>query len=162
MEMGLSDKVNTSDFQAFHEYKLILSSVPAGVVTAILILIAVPNNFPYQGIEHTQSSRPKKFSKENLLRLDLLGSLLLLGASLIFVTVLLEAGTEFSWGSATAIVLLVVSAVLLALFLWNERTVTNDNWRPEPIFPWRYLFNRAWMGTLLYVETCRSLDSELI
>lgn len=65
------------------------------------------------------------------------------------MTVLLEAPNEFSWHSGTAVTLFVLSGVLGLLFLVNERMFSNDNWRPEPVFPWRFLFNRAWIGTLI-------------
>jgi len=35
------------------------------------------------------------------------------------------------------------------LFVLNERVVTDDNRRAEPIFPWRFVVNRKWMGGLL-------------
>ena len=67
---------------------------------------------------------------------------------MLLVTVLLEAGTSFSWSSGVSISLLVISAVLWALFVINERIVSNEQRRPEPIFPWRFFF-REWMGTLM-------------
>ena len=88
-------------------------------------------------------------SWHSLCRLDICGALLLLGASLLLVTVLLEANNEFSWNSGTAISLLIVSAALWILLSINERVVTGDQWQAEPIFPWRFLSNRGWMGTLL-------------
>ncbi|KAI9788799.1 MAG: hypothetical protein M1816_006580 [Peltula sp. TS41687] len=127
-----------------------LLNVPAGVVTVILLFICVPTNFPHQGQPSYIAPRfRQKISKQSLSRLDVFGAVTLLGATLLLVTVLLEASNEFAWRSATAISLLVISAVLWILFLINERVVTGDNWRPEPVFPWRFLFNRAWMGTLL-------------
>lgn len=68
------------------------------------------------------------------------------------MTVLLEVGTEFAWSSGTAISLLVISAVMWILFAVNERIFTSEKWKQEPIFPWRFFHNRAWMGTLLYVS----------
>ena len=124
--------------------------MPAGLVTLILLYLSVPANFPYQGQPfHVAPSFRQKISKTSLARLDLSGAFLLLGATLLLVTVLLEAPNEFAWLSKTAIVLFVLSGVLSLLFLVNERIITSDGWRPEPIFPWRFLFNRAWMGTLI-------------
>ena len=125
-------------------------SVPAGLVTIILLYLSLPANFPYQGqLFYIAPGFRQKISKASLARLDVSGAFLLLGATLLLVTVLLEAPNEFSWHSTTAIVLFVLSGVLGMLFLLNERVVTGDNWRPEPIFPWRFLFNRAWIGTLI-------------
>ena len=127
-----------------------LLSVPSGLVTMVLLFTFLPTNFPHQGqASYVAPTFRQKMSLRSLLRLDLLGAFLLLGATMLLVTVLLEASNEFAWKSRTAIALLVVSAVLWSIFLVNERMVTSDTWRPEPIFPWRFLFNRAWMGTLL-------------
>lgn len=124
--------------------------MPAGLVTIVLLYLSVPANFPYQGQPfYVAPSFRQKISKASLARLDLFGAFLLLGATLLLVTVLLEAPTEFSWHSKTAIALFVLSGVLGLLFLVNERTVSGENWHPEPIFPWRFLFNRPWMGTLI-------------
>ncbi len=125
-------------------------SVPAGSVTIVLLYLSVPANFPYQGQPlYRAAGFRQKISKISLARLDVSGAFLLLGATLLLVTVLLEAPNEFSWHSKTAIALFVLSGVLGLLFLVNERVVTGDNWRPEPIFPWRFLFNRPWIGTLI-------------
>ena len=125
-------------------------SVPAGLVTIILLYLSLPADFPYQGqLFYVAPGFRQKISKASLARLDVSGAFFLLGATLLLVTVLLEAPNEFSWHSTTAIVLFVLSGVLGMLFLLNERVVTGDNWRPEPIFPWRFLFNRAWIGTLI-------------
>ena len=127
-----------------------LLNVPAGVITVILLFICVPANFPHQGqASYVAPTFKEKLSRQSLSRLDVSGAFLLLGATLLLVTVLLEASNEFAWGSGTAISLLVVSAVLWVLFLINERIVTGEEWRPEPVFPWRFLVNRPWMGTLL-------------
>ena len=127
-----------------------LLNVPAGVITVILLFICVPANFPHQGqASYVAPTFKEKLSRQSLSRLDVSGAFLLLGATLLLVTVLLEASNEFAWGSGTAISLLVVSAILWVLFLVNERIVTGEKWRQEPVFPWRFLVNRPWMGTLL-------------
>ncbi len=127
-----------------------LLNVPAGLITIVLLFLCVPRNFPNQGrVSSMAPNFREKMSLRSLSRLDLTGAFLLLGATLLLVTVLLEASNAFAWKSGTAISLLVVSVVLWILFLVNERIVTSDEWRPEPVFPWRFFFNRAWMGTLL-------------
>ena len=118
----------------------------------ILLFISIPENFPHQGkASYVALTLRQKFSSASLARLDVSGAFLLLGATLLLVTVLLEAGTSFSWSSGTSISLLVISAVMWILFMVNERIMTNETWRPEPVFPWRFCFSRPWMGTLLYV-----------
>lgn len=115
-----------------------------------MLLICIPPKFPHQGKEsYVAPSFREQVSRHSLARLDISGALLLLGASLLLVTVLLEATNDFSWNSGTAISLLVLSAVLWVLFLVNERVITSYKWRVEPTFPWRFLSNRTWMGTLL-------------
>ena len=116
----------------------------------ILLYLSVPANFPYQGQPfYVGPGVRQKISKVSLARLDLSGAFLLLGTTMLLVTVLLEAPNAFSWHSNTAIVLFVLSGVFGCLFLLNERVITGDNWRPEPVFPWRFLSNRAWIGTLI-------------
>lgn len=120
------------------------------MATILLLLICIPANFPHQGQKsYLAPSIRERISRQCLSRLDISGALLLLGASLLLVTVLLEANNEFAWNSGIAISLLIVSAALWILLLVNERVVTGDQWQAEPIFPWRFLSNRAWMGTLL-------------
>lgn len=123
-----------------------LINVPAGVVTCILLLISMPANFPYP--EKTKKMSDGQ-SMRNLGRLDWPGAFLLLGATILLVTALLEGGSEFAWKSGTAISLIILSVILFIVFLVNERLVTRESRRQEPVFPWRFLFNRAWMGTLL-------------
>ncbi|KAF4636426.1 hypothetical protein G7Y89_g1666 [Cudoniella acicularis] len=126
-----------------------LLNVPAGVMILVLILSSIPANFPHQGdASYIPLSLKQKFSRNSLLKIDLIGVPLLLGASLLLVTVLLEGGTQFAWNSATSISLFVISALLWSLFMVNERIITSETRLPEPIFPWRFLFNREWMGVL--------------
>ena len=148
--MGVFTEVSRFDYHMLGTDTDLERSVPAGLVTIILLYLSVPKNFPHQGqpLYVTPGFR-QKVSKTSLARLDLSGALLLLGATLCLVTVLLEAPNEFSWHSKTAITLFVLSGVLGVLFLLNERVVTADNWRPEPVFPWRFISNRIWLGTLL-------------
>lgn len=93
------------------------------------------------------------FTRSSLQRLDLLGAGLLLTASLLLVTALVEASTEFAWSSGVIISLLVLSAVAWMGFLFWEWYISKSNGKQEPIFPWRFFYNRAWMGMLLYVIT---------
>jgi hypothetical protein len=80
--------------------------------------------------------------------LDAVGSFLLLGASLLLVTVLNETNIEFDWSSGTAIALIVLSGVMwIAFFAWEWFMV---DYLPnlQPIFPKRFFYNKAWMGML--------------
>lgn len=112
--------------------------------------MSISNNFPnhHKTLSDRGQTSQRKFSSSNLARLDVFGTFFLLGATMLLVTVLLETGTSFSWSSGVSIALLVLSAVLWTVFLINERIVSNEQRRAEPIFPWRFFF-REWMGTLM-------------
>lgn len=119
-------------------------------MTFVIILVALPANFPYQGnANYIAPTWRQKLSRTYVTRLDISGAFFLLGASFLFVTVLLEAGTEFAWKSTAAIVCLVISGIMWILFVFNEWVLTNDKYKQEPIFPSRFLLNRPWMGVLL-------------
>ncbi|KAI9647503.1 hypothetical protein NHQ30_003888 [Ciborinia camelliae] len=127
----------------------ILKSVPAGIVAMILLFLSMPPGFPNHGnSSEGQPGLNPKLSLAPFLRIDALGTLLLLGTSFLFVTSLLETSTKFSWGSSTTISLLVLSGVFLIGFLFWERHITISSSQQEPIFPWRFVHNRAWMGML--------------
>ena len=127
-----------------------LLNVPAGFVTVMLLVISMQTTPPRRSHMSCGISTLRfRLSLQSFYRLDLSGAFLLVGATMLLVTVLLEATNEFSWDSSVAISLLIASAVLWILFVTNERILTSDQWRPEPIFPWRFFFNRAWMGVLL-------------
>ncbi len=152
MEVDISSEVRCTHHSLGH--RLTCVSVPAGVVTILVLCTCIPANFPHQGQQsYVAPTFREQISANSLCRLDVSGAFLLLGASLLLVTVLLEANNEFPWNSGAAISLLVISGALWIGFLANERVVTGDQWRAEPIFPWRFLFNRVWMGTLLYVQS---------
>ncbi|KAF2807322.1 MFS general substrate transporter [Mytilinidion resinicola] len=125
-----------------------LINVPIGVTTIIILLITLPNSFPC----HSRKTAPmalQNSSLPNLRRMDFLGAFLFTGASFTFVTSLLESSTKYSWSSAPTIVLLVISVALAISFISWERYITLGSNMPEPIFPWRFVYNRAWMGMLL-------------
>jgi hypothetical protein len=74
---------------------------------------------------------------------------MLLVATLFLVTALEEADTEFPWKSGFVISLLVISGVAWLLFLLWEKYVTSNSTRQEPVFPWRFVQNRVWLGMML-------------
>ncbi|KAF2800543.1 MFS multidrug transporter-like protein [Melanomma pulvis-pyrius CBS 109.77] len=125
-----------------------LINVPIGTITAVLLLIALPTGFPFHGQKPAPIPLQDSFSMR-LKRIDFLGTFLFLGASFTFVTALLEASTKFQWSSPPTISLLVISGVLAISFLVWERYITLYSRTQEPIFPWRFVHNRAWMGMLL-------------
>ena len=96
---------------------------------------------------------------DHLRRIDYFGAGLLLIASLSLVAALLEAVIEFSWRSAFTIVLLVLCATSSIGFLAWERHITSEGHKQEPVFPWRFLKIRSWMGMLLYGFPISALKS---
>ena len=126
------------------------SSVPAGVVAAIMIVICMPNGFPHHGDPRTpRSDTVGAFSKTTFDRVDFLGAFMLLIATLFLVAALEEAGNRYPWRSAFVIVLLTISGFAWIAFLWWERRVTLHSGAQEPVFPWRFIQSRIWLGMLL-------------
>ncbi|KAF2451073.1 hypothetical protein P171DRAFT_439600 [Karstenula rhodostoma CBS 690.94] len=122
-----------------------------------IFLINIPNRFPYQnhptvtsrdGVQRTTLARSSS--------LDLIGAFCLLGASLLLVTDLLEAGVTFEWKAAPSISLFTLSGVLWTAFVLQKyRLSQSEHTTTEPIFPWEFFQNRAWMGTpILSVSRC--------
>ena len=88
-----------------------------------------------------------------LRKLDFVGFLLLLAASVFLVTALEEAGTQYKWSSALVVILLVLAALSwLGVIGWSW-FVDHKETSVEPVFTWRFLQNRVFMGALLYVES---------
>ncbi|KAK3197256.1 hypothetical protein GRF29_1536g1100656 [Pseudopithomyces chartarum] len=105
---------------------IFLLNVPVAAPALAIIVFVVPRGFPYH-------DNPKSFktlmSKANLKRVDFLGGTLLLLATLSLVAGVEEAGLSHSWDSAFVIAI-VPGAV-------------------EPVFPWRFVQNRVWMGMII-------------
>ncbi|TGO57255.1 hypothetical protein BELL_1354g00020 [Botrytis elliptica] len=97
-----------------------LFNVPVGALAIVLLIIFVPNGFPHQNNPNPRSrSLATKFSRSSLAKIDGLGVFLLL------VTVLLSAGNDFAWNSATTIVLFIISGFLWIAFAVNESVIAN-------------------------------------
>ncbi|TVY43112.1 Efflux pump [Lachnellula subtilissima] len=127
---------------------LFLLNVPAAAIVFVVLLICMPAQFG-----NSKSSAPSPVQKDTiwglLKKIDVIGAVLLLGASFLLVTALLEASTSFTWSSAVVIVLLVLSVVSWVLFALWERHLSKRGKEQEEMFPWRFVKNRAWMAMLL-------------
>ena len=125
-------------------------SVPAGAVAMVLLLLALPSQFPYQG-GHPQNpwKGQKLLSLVSLRRVDFIGAILLLSATVLLVCALEEAGIAYQWSSALVITFLVIAGLLWILFPFWERYVTNSATKQEPVFPWRFMKSRVIIGMLL-------------
>lgn len=128
-----------------------LFCVPLGVATILLLLIVLPASFPHQGDPNYQHPTWRdRIARRSLARLDAAGAFLLLGATMLIVAVLLEGGLSIAWNSGPAIALFVVSGLMWIAFLGNEWFFTKHERTLEPIFPWRFIHNKPWMGVLLF------------
>jgi hypothetical protein len=74
---------------------------------------------------------------------------MLLVATTLLVTVLEEANRDYQWRSAFTITLFVISGLTWMVFLAWERRVTLYSEHVEPVFPWRFIQSRVWLGILL-------------
>ena len=113
----------------------------------LLVVVCIPKNFPYHGNPNVPSRTLKSIlSSKNIARIDFIGGALLLVATLALVAALEEAGLDFGWKSSFVITLIVVSGVLWIAFVFWERHVTLGSGVIEPVFPWRLLTSRVWLG----------------
>ena len=126
-------------------------SVPSGITSIVLLLFTIPQNFPFHGLpasRHQPLALKQRFSKSQLSRLDLVGTILLLSATVFLVTALEEAGTRYDWNSAFTIIVLVITASSWALFLAWSRRLSHQGGAQEAVFPWRLAQSRVCLGLL--------------
>ncbi|KAF7879093.1 hypothetical protein EAF04_000293 [Stromatinia cepivora] len=126
-----------------------LLNVPAAGLAAIVLMISFPGNFPYHNHpELKKRGALHNFTFRSLNKLDFEGAALLLAASIFLVTALQQVETGVKWGSPSIIVLLALSPVCFIMFLVWERFVTKREGIMEPVFPWRFVEDRVWMGMI--------------
>lgn len=123
------------------------NSTPAMAAVSALYYLFTPKNFPHQW--KPQQIRIGSFTQSFKESFDICGAFLLLSGSMLLIAVLLESGSAFGWNSAATIVMLILSVIILIIFLFVERKVTYSEKARQPIFPWRFLKTRVWMGVLL-------------
>ncbi|KAI0379255.1 major facilitator superfamily domain-containing protein [Hypomontagnella monticulosa] len=127
-------------------------NVPAGAVSAGLVLAVIPSRFP----RHCDPPTEKRLGDTVLSssigflnRADVPGAFLLLGASILLVAALEEGGVHFAWNSAAIIVFFILSGILWIVFgLW-EWYASREGFKVEPMFPRRFFSNRVFLGVLL-------------
>ncbi|PYI00240.1 MFS general substrate transporter [Aspergillus sclerotiicarbonarius CBS 121057] len=128
---------------------IFLLNVPPGVIAAVLLILLLPNNFPHHHKPRDSDGLGVAGSlRKAYVRLDVLGAILLLAATLLLVTALDEANEQYTWRSAFTITLLTVSGVLWVMFVAWERRVTRNTGKMEPVFPWR---NAVFLGMIWFV-----------
>jgi hypothetical protein len=123
---------------------IFLLNVPAAMVALLVLFLCLPNGFPYHG-----SATPKSKTRSSVARIDVVGALILLGATILLVTAIQEAGTRYAWNSAFVIAMLTVSGVLWLAFLGWSKVVSTMKSGIESVFPWSFVHSRIWMGLLL-------------
>jgi Kef-type K+ transport system membrane component KefB len=89
------------------------------------------------------------FSKKTFKRVDFIGAALLLVATTFSVAALEEAGREYAWDSAFVIAFLIIASLVWILFIIWERTTSSTSGLREPVFPWRLMGSRIWIGMVL-------------
>ncbi|KAI1129426.1 drug resistance transporter [Nemania abortiva] len=120
-----------------------LLNVPASALAAATVLITVPNNFPYQGLDK-EKQRPQL----SLGSIDFTGALLMLLALALLIAGFENAASLLSWTSANFLAPVVVSAFAWAAFLLSQWWFTTRT-LVQPVFPWRFCRNRMMLGLLL-------------
>lgn len=133
---------------AFRKLTDLMRSVPASVVALMLMMMAIPPNFPY-GASRRHRTIKQVFSKEALYKIDFLGFALLLLSSLLLITGFEQAATNLRWKSASVIVPLVISGALWVSFFGWSWTLNRGGHAQEPVFTWRFVQNRELLGLLL-------------
>ncbi|KAI1267056.1 MFS multidrug transporter-like protein [Xylariaceae sp. FL1019] len=123
---------------------IFLINVPIAFAAALVLFFLLPKGFPNHGTNRRGSMPSKSMS-----RLDYPGTALLLLSTLSLVAAFEEAGLLFPWKSAYVIVLLIASIIGWVVFLIWERRVTLAAGIREPIFPWRFVQDRVWVGMIL-------------
>jgi hypothetical protein len=130
-----------------------LRSVPLGVPMLLLGLCAIPRAFPYHpSVAREATGRGRQAFQASMARIDFLGALLLLVATVTLTAAFEEAESRFPWRSAYVITLLTVSGISWLLLLVWERHVTLGPSEREPVLPWRFFQDRRILGLLMYAQ----------
>jgi len=137
-------------------------SAPAGAIATGLLAFILPTHFPNQGNPERQLRLREKFSRSSLARLDILGALLLLAASILLVFGFEEAGSRYPWSSPAVVATLTLGGVLFFAFIGWEKVIEGVRFVQEPIFPLRLMKNRQFVGMTLFVSPPCSQDPPLI
>lgn len=144
--MGILDKVSSTPFfnsnTVFDSYIAGNNSVPTAALAGIAILLLLPADFPYQGIE---IKRPKK----TLSNLDITGAVLLVASLVLLITGLEQGASFLDWKRADVLGPLLASGPAWLLFFASQWRSSRPESKAEPLFPWRFLHNRPMIGMLL-------------
>ncbi|KAK3317315.1 hypothetical protein B0T19DRAFT_289548 [Cercophora scortea] len=128
-------------------------NVPPGALTAIILFLAIPSNFPHQGRADMHDKRTVKSTKA----VDFPEVLLMLAALALLITGFEQAATLLTWTSATVLAPICLSVCLWGLFLFAEWRASRPLSRTEPMFPWRFARDRVMLGLILMSFTTGSV-----
>ncbi|RMJ18545.1 hypothetical protein BHE90_000413 [Fusarium euwallaceae] len=111
-----------------------LLNIPGGAVAFVLVAIFLPSSeaSAHQPLRQVLRS---KVQRSNWVRVDIVGMVFLLAASVLLVFALEEGGTRYPWKSAVVISTLVLAVVLSVAFGFWEVFLEKSTWRQEPVFP---------------------------
>ncbi|KIL87403.1 hypothetical protein FAVG1_09109 [Fusarium avenaceum] len=111
-----------------------LLNVPGGVVAFAMVSVFLPASEESSRLSFLKVLR-SKVRRSNWVRVDVLGILFLLAASVLLVFALEEGGTRYSWSSAVVISPLVLAVALFVAFGFWEVHVEQSPSKQEPVFP---------------------------
>ncbi|KAI0813404.1 drug resistance transporter [Xylaria sp. FL0064] len=120
-----------------------LLNIPASVVAAVTIMVTVPKDFPYQGLDK-EKQRPQL----SLGSIDFTGALLMLLALALLIAGFENAASLLSWTSASFLAPVILSVFAWAAFLLSQWWFTNRT-LVQPVFAWRFCQSRMILGLLL-------------
>jgi hypothetical protein len=141
--VGISAQVRHHTTQGNALYTYVSRSLPAGAVGLIIVAFSLPRNFP----RHCEQR--SNIDVSLLSKIDFLGALLLLAGTVLLIAALSEGKVRYAWNSVIIITFFVLSAVLWITFLLWQWYSSNRCSKIQPMFPWRFLHNRAWLGVLV-------------
>ena len=153
MEMGVLPEVNPQCATLFSASTYAdVCSVPAGIVAVALLTVSIPAKFgtTSSGTDALEFKASQALAWHNIRRLDFLGAGLLLSASLLLVAALQETTIDFTWSSGATISMLTLSGLCwITFFTWEWYLTDRATSYIEPVFPWRFMRSRPWVGMLI-------------
>ncbi|KAF2804408.1 MFS general substrate transporter [Mytilinidion resinicola] len=125
---------------------IFLLNVPVCAVAIIALLVMFPSKL---WNEPAVTDRGGLSMTSHLRRLDVLGSIFLLGICILASTGFQQAALGYAWTSSFVLPLfLLVIPFIIAFFTWQWLVTTRFKY-PEPLLPWRFCQSRICLGMLL-------------
>jgi hypothetical protein len=119
-------------------------SIPAGIIIFILLAFLFPKD----------TTSPTASLKSLLLRIDWLGLLLSIAASIILIIPLQEGGADYSWRSATVVAMVAVGGLCWIAFAGWEVFISRHPGEKAvlPMMPNRVAYQRVVGACIVYVH----------